>query len=237
MGRWLFLPDTVQKDLGTLSRASVERLGKLRSLLDSAEGRRNSAFYIRVAETLGVSDQEAAEVFSFWEYVQQERAEKEKTGGEAVEEFVSFLEGKLASHKSAKDKESLVQTLRETKQKSPVLAELFSDCPKREFARKSSLLESGPLPHLANIRSFCDIRPIYNKSGTEIVDQVALITLRLGTHSDHLDEHKEVLINLREQDVDRLERELKRLRQKLALMKKGFQINPSKAKKLEKDDS
>jgi hypothetical protein len=231
MGRWLFLPDTVQKDLDILSRSSRECLGGLQSLLDSEEGLRAFAVYLRVAEILGISDQEAAGLYSFWEYVQQERVENEKTGGETIDEFLSFLEGKITSGKSQKDKDVPAHIASLIKQKKSVLAKLFEDCPNREFAKKTSLLESGPLPHLANIRTFCDIRPIYNKDGTAIIDHVALITLRLGTHSGHLDENKEVLINLRELDVDRIERELKRLRQKLEVLKKSSPMKPTKAKK------
>ena len=232
MGRWLFLPDTVQKDLENLSRCSAERIGNLRSLLDSASGGRNFANYLRVSEILGVSDDDAAGIYSFWDYVQRERADHEKSGADTIEELIAFLERKIASVKSAKDKEAIDKTLNQIREKSAALIALFEDCPKRDFARKSSLLESGPLPHLANLRSFCDLRPIYNKAGTEIVSQTALITLRLGTHSDHTDEHKELLINLREPDLDRLERELRRIRQKLVFLKKHFQVNSSKAKKL-----
>ncbi len=234
MGRWLFLPDTVQKDLEILSRASVERLGELRSLLDSEERQRPFETYLHVAEILGISDEEAAGLYSFWDYVLRERVANDKASEDAVGEFVSFLEWKIASSKSQEDKEAVGHILREINQRRLALTALFEDCPHREFARKSALLEAGPLPHLANIRTFCDIRPIYNKTGTEIVDHVALITLRLGTHSSHLDENKEVLINLRERDVDRMEDELKRLRLKMAALKSRWPTGQSKAKKKKK---
>ena len=231
MGRWLFLPDTVQEDIEVLARASVERLGKLRALLDSERTVRAFEVYLRVGEILGISDQQAAGLFAFWDYVQRERVENEKTGSDAFAEVVTFLEGKAASRTSPEDKESLGQTLREIKQKKAALTALLGECPKRELARKSAMLGSGPLPHFANVKTFCDIRPVYNKSGTEIVDQVALITLRLGTHSDRLEDFKEILINLRERDVDRIEGELKRLRKKLAVLKKLPPIKPIPAKK------
>jgi hypothetical protein len=231
MSRWLFLPDNVQKDLEILSRTSADCLGRLRALLDSEEGLRAFAVYLRVAETMAITDQEAARLYSFWEYVQQERAENDKSGGEAVDEFLSFLEGKFGLGKSQKDKDVRAQIASGIKQKRPALTRLFDECPNREFAKKTSLLESGPLPHLANIKTFCDVRPIYDKDGTAIVDHVALITLRLGIHSGHLDENKEVLINLREPDVERIEKELERLRTKLAVLKKSLPIKPTKAKK------
>ena len=197
MSRWLFLPDSVQKDFEILSQLLAERLGRLRALLDSEEGLGPFDLYLPVAEILDISDQEAAGLYSFWEYVQQEAPINGKTGAEAVTEFLAFLERKIASGKSPKHKDVFVHIAHGIKEQRPALTRLFEECPSRDFAKKASLLQSGPLPHLSGIKTFCDVRPIYNKDGTAIVDHIAPITLRLGTHTSDLDESKEVLINLR----------------------------------------
>jgi hypothetical protein len=231
MARWLFLPDTVETDIGILAEASGERLAKLRSVFDSENGFRSYEGYLRVAEILGVSDEEAAKLYTFWEYVQRQRRENEKTGADTFEEFVAFLEGRIAAAKSPEAKKTLSRTLQETKQRRAALTKLFEDCPTREFARKSHHLQSGPLPHLTSVKTFCDVRPIYNEARTEIVDQVALITVRLGLHSGYLDEQKEVLINLSEADVDLIEKEFTRLRQKLAVLKHSSTLKPNKTRR------
>ncbi|MGO8903238.1 MAG: hypothetical protein ACLQU5_33610 [Isosphaeraceae bacterium] len=231
MGRWLFLPDSVQDDLEVLSRASVERIGKLRSLLDSEEGLRTFSLYLRVAEILDISDQEAASLFSFWEYVQQERTEREKTGAETVAEFLAFLERKIKAGYAEEDTPDLKAARQMILGKKEALAALFEECPKREFARKTSMLERGPLPYLAGIRSFCDARPIFSKDGSEIVDTIAVITLRLATHNSHLDETKEVLINLRELDLDRIEEEIRRIRSKMDSLKRKYSLESERKSK------
>jgi hypothetical protein len=224
MGRWLFLPDSVLEELVILSRASVDRLAKLRLLLDSEESLRSSAVSLRVGEILGVSDQEAAGVFSFWEYVQQERTENEKTGKETLDEFLRLLKSKQNTADSPEALEFVRDTNHSIQVKRDALEALFEECPSRDYARKARLLESGPLPHLARVRTFCDLRPIYNAEGTEIIDHVALITMRLGIHNSYSDENKEVLINLRELDLKRIEEELQRTRTKLAVLKKRFDL-------------
>jgi hypothetical protein len=226
MGRWLFLPDSVEKDLEILSRSTVERINRVRALLDSDKGLREFAVYIRVAEILQISDEEAARLYAFWEYIQNERTENEKTGDDAVDEFASFLRGRIATGKksvgSVGEEDSLKEILRQIEEKKVALSRLFQDCPNRDLAKKTSRLEAGPLPHLAGINSYCDIRPVYNKDGTEIVEHLVMITLRLATHDRRLDENKDVLINLNERDLDRIETELLRIRNKLEVLKKSL---------------
>src|SRR5207248_130842 len=89
-----------------------------------------------------------------------------------------------------------------------------------EFSEKVRGLQSGPLPHLDGVRTYCDLRPVYDKEANEIVSTFPVITLSLTIHDGGSDEPKDVLVQLTEADVadlikafDRLDKKLTKLRE------------------------
>ena len=92
---------------------------------------------------------------------------------------------------------------------------LFSHLPKYEQHSKRHGLAGGPLPHIDEFRTYCDMRPIFDKDATSIVDVVPIITLHLLIHSEGSNEAKDILVQLTESDVNNIKEQIDRLDRKL----------------------
>jgi len=220
MNRWLFLPNAAVKDLRFLSDLSDEVVENLKEALDSDTEAAPYALFLRIAQIVSVADQEAASFFYFWDYVQDQRKETRKSGADVINEFVSFLKSKPLGAEESKS-EKLADIAKRIQDKREVLASLFGDLPNKEHAQKVKALETGPLPHFSGIRTFCDLRPVFDKAGLTILDFVPTIIVRLRTHG-FPDEHKEVIVQLSENQLSSIEAELRRLRGKLDILRQRF---------------
>jgi hypothetical protein len=233
MSRWLFLPNSVIPDLELLAKLSTEQVEKLRDILESSGGAARYTLFLRIAEVLSIPDQDAASLYSFWDYVQDERIDNQKTGPDAVSEFAAFLKSNPLGEGTSKAG-GLSQIAKQLLEKRLPLGRLFGDLPNRERANKIQSLGSGPLPHLANVRTYCDLRPIYDKTATTITDFVASITLRIRTHAviGSTEDYKEMFVQMSEDQVAILEAEIQRLRRKLDGLRKRFpELLPEQKKK------
>ena len=229
MSRWLFLPNSAIASLRLLSRLSSEAIDELRDILEGDFGREGYSLYLRIGELAGVPDQDGATFHSFWEYVQDERRSESKSGLDVISEFVAFIKSYSDSNpnSSEQDLDNISKKIHAKRQR---LAGIFGDVPGREHARKVNALEAGPLPHISSFKSFCDLRPVFDKNGTNIVEFVPSIVLRIRTHG-YPEEHKEILVQSTESQISTLENELRRLRKKLEKMRGRFPgLLPEKAK-------
>src|SRR4051812_6434167 len=91
MKRWLFLPSSVHKDIEALGRLRAEEVEKLKKILDSEAGKSRYAIYLQIVEELGVPDQDAARLHSFWEYARDEQTKHDKPAADVINEFVKAL--------------------------------------------------------------------------------------------------------------------------------------------------
>src|SRR6266849_597855 len=193
MAHWLFLPNDAIDDLEVLAKLSGEEVARLREFLDSAEFRPRYNFYVKVAELLGISDESAAKLCSFVNYVQTQRTRNKQTGAAVPDEFERFLQNSLEDKDRGSRSERLLRFIRDNRD---ALTRLFSALPEFDFSTKVRGLEIGPLPHLQNFRAFCDLRPVFDTGADEIVSCFPVITLCLVTHSAESDETKDVLVQL-----------------------------------------
>jgi hypothetical protein len=219
MGRWLFLPNSVLSDLETIARLPVESIVNLRSAINFKKYEDKFAGYVKIAECIGVVDQDAASLYNFWDYVQRERAACQKSGSDVVDEFLAFLESAPRPVGRLEDAE-LRQIAENIRGKRQHIEDLFGEYPEREYATKAKSLEMGPLPHISNIKAYCDLRPVYDSTGATIVEYLPIVTLRVTTH-DSLDEHRDILLQVPESDLAMFEEEFERLRLKLRVLKES----------------
>lgn len=216
MAHWLFLPDEAMEDVETLTGLSSNKLLELRDFLDSSEYRSRYSFFVKVAELLGISDEAAARICTFVNYIQKQRVKSEMSGTAAIDELESFLRRKAEDTKYASKVERL---LRFTRDNRDLLSRLFSELPTYDLSEKVRGLQSGPVPHLTNFRAYCDLRPVYDAEADEIVSTFPIITLCLTTHSAASDETKEILVQLTEEDLGDFDKQFARLRKKLSRLK------------------
>src|SRR5437879_1285484 len=99
MAHWLFLPDDAMEDLATLAELPPEKVAKLREFLDSSDFQLRYQFFVKAADLLGVSDESAAKLCTFINYVQTQRAKNDQSGASVLDELEFFLE------RASKDKE------------------------------------------------------------------------------------------------------------------------------------
>ncbi len=230
MNRWMFLPNAAVKDLRFLSNLSDEVVEKLKEALDSDTETASYALFLRIAQIVSIADQDAASFYYFWDYVQDQRKESRKSGADVINEFVSFLKSKPLGAEESKA-QNLADIAKLIQDKREALASLFGDLPNKEHAQKIKALETGPLPHFTGIRTFCDLRPVFDKAGLKIRDFVPTIIMRLRTHG-FPDEHKEVIVQLNENQLSSIEAELRRVRGKLEILRQRFpELAPEQKKK------
>jgi hypothetical protein len=157
MSRWLFLPDSVVGSLEVLAQLSPVQIDKLREFLGAPQSASRYAEYVKVGEELSIPDQEAANLFSFCEYVQEERKENDKGGPDTVAEFLAFLKAK-ARAKRAHEKRRLGQIEKRIQERRSPLAALFNDFPKRDHVKKVSSSRSlGPGKQIISIRAAAEL--------------------------------------------------------------------------------
>lgn len=221
MPHWLFLPDDAVEDLTVLASLSPELLTALRDYLDSNEFRPRYTFFVKVAELLNISDEAAAKLCTFINYVQGQRERQKKEGGAVLTEFEHFL-ARAAKEEGPSGEAS--KTLDKVKGKRSLLIRLFSDLPKYDFSEKVRGLETGPVPHLHGFRTFCDLRPVYNSAANQIVEYLPVITLWLVTHAAATDKYEEIVVQLAEPDVADLKEQIDRLDKKLALLRERHSL-------------
>lgn len=223
MAHWLFLPDEAFGDLAVLAKLSSAKLTKLRGLLDSREFELRYKFYVKVAEQLGVSDEAAAKLCVFVNHVWAQRARSEQTAESVLNELEYFL--KRAGKDSGRSVEAEAITKYVQDNRNP-LTQLFSEPTRFELSDKVRGLECGPLPHLDAIRTFCDLRPVYDKSADKIMAAFPVIILSLTIHDLSADETRNVLVQLTESDVEDFRKQFARLDKKLVKLKEQY---PSQA--------
>jgi hypothetical protein len=221
MAHWLFLPDDAYEDLVILSRLSSEQIESLRKHLDSNEFQPRYAFFVKVAELLGVSDETAAKLCTFVNHVHNQRRKLNRDADSVPEEFESFLRRSAPTGKQAEELKRLTEYLKKNRQ---LLVRLFSDLSERERSGKVQELELGPLPHLHSVRTFCDVRPVYDESAGKIVANIPILTLQLVTHSTETDEYTQVLIQLTENNLTEFRKAFERIDKKLALLKAEHEL-------------
>jgi hypothetical protein len=194
-------------------------MAKLLDHLDSSEFRPRYSFYVKVADILGLSDEASARVCSFINYIQTQRTRNEKTGESVPDEIEYFLK-KSSSDEALKSKsERLLTFVRENRL---ALSRLFSELSEHDFSSKVHGLETGPIAHLKSLRTYCDIRPVYNIAADAIVSCFPIITLRLLTHNGETDETQDVLVQLVESDIKDIKQQFDRLDKKLAKLNTQF---------------
>lgn len=219
MERWLFLPGSVTKDLELLSTLSEIQFQALHKVLSADIGVRRYTISLRIAEALGIADEQAAGVYSLWRYVQDERTTNKKSGNEVVDEFLAFLEPLTQSGASKPEKHSKI--LEGIRERRKFLSSVFGDYPDRDKAKKIDGLALGPIPHFVEFKAICDVRPIYNETADSIDKHVIMLTLRFVTHGNY-DEYNDVSMNIMEDDLESVEEELARLRKKINLLKTQY---------------
>ena len=235
MSRWLFLPNSVLPNLELLAGLSAEQIDSLRGILDERPKPSRYVLYVKIAEALRVSDQDAASLYSFWDFARDEREEHRKTGADIVNEFVAFLESQSsrsnasgpAPSKTKGNKNALVDKLQANRF---ALAALFGELPSRDESDKIESLQSGPLPHMTDFRTFCDLRPVFDKTGNEIIDFVPSIMLRIRSHSN-VNIYSEIFLQLTQDQVGTLESQIRRVRKKLKLLDDRLGVLMPKRKK------
>ena len=216
MDHWLFLPDDVAGDLATLAEIPSAKIDALRTLMDSGEYRPRTKSFVKVASLLSVSDETAAKLCTFIDYVQRQRETNNETGLAVVEELARFLTTAAKEKELADDAGRLLAYVKENSQS---LARLFSELPGYVHAEKVRDLEEGPVPHLRGFRAYCDLRPVFDAGANEILSMFPVITLSLSTHTADTDTTREVLIQLTEADLVDFRNQFNRLEKKLAKLK------------------
>jgi hypothetical protein len=214
MAHWLFLPNDAINDIETLSGLSRENLAALQKFLDSTDFQRRNTFYVKAADLLGISDEKAASLCSFVNYIQRQRTQQKKSGESVPDELEHFLASQPEDKRS-----KLLGYVRENKK---VLSDLFAELPVYELSSKIRGLETGPLPHLASFRTFCDLRPVYNPDGSKIVSSFPLITCQLVVHSTETNRHTEIVVQLKESDIEEFTSQFDRLKKKLVELHNRF---------------
>lgn len=216
MAHWLFLPDDAIEDLTILEKLSSERIETLRRYLDSNEFRPQYSFFVKVAELLGITDESAAKLCTFINHVHTQRRRQERDAESVPTELESFLKRAETAGKSL---EVLKRLAAYVKANRNLIIKLFSDLHERAFSGKVQMLETGPLPHLHSVRTFCDVRPVYDEQANKIVANLPILTLRLVTHCTATDEYDQVVIQLTEANLQEFRKAFERIDKKLALLK------------------
>jgi hypothetical protein len=219
MAHWLFLPNDVMEDLAALTSFEPRKLAALRTVLDSADFQLRYSSFVKVADLLGVSDEAAARVCTFLDYLRSQRVRNKRQAQEVIEELQRFLKRKAEEPDYAK---TATQASRFLAENQAEFVNLFADAPEYEHGEKVRGLEGGPLPHLDGFKAYCDLRPVYDASADKLVSCFPVITLRLLTHSTLSHTSKEILVQLTEGDIGDIKAEFDRLEKKLAKLKEEF---------------
>jgi len=174
-----------------------------------------------------MSDESAARICTFINYIQKQRVKSAKSGTSVTDELESFLHRKVEDTKHGSKVERLLKFIRDNKD---LLGSLLSNLPAYDFSEKVRGLQSGPVPHLSNFRAYCDLRPVYDAEADEILSAFPIITLCLTTRSAASDETKEILVQLTEADLEEFDKQFARLRKKLSRLKASESSLVSKKK-------
>ena len=214
MGHWLFLPTDAIDDLEIVSQLPSEKIARLRNLLDSDEFRLRYKFYVKVADELGLPDEAAARLCTFVNYVQTQRKRTDQAASTVIDELKLFLK----RHPKSRERTSPIEANIEAKR--DFLGGLFGQLPRQEFFEKRRGLETGPLPHLVDVKTYCDLRPIYDHDATNVLEIFPVVILQIVTHCEASDETKEVLVQLSDSDIKDIKEKIDRLERKLEKLEK-----------------
>src|SRR5262249_15555557 len=129
MPHWLFLPDDALNDLEVLTALSPEKLQVLRKFLDSSAFQLRYSVFVKVAELLGITDEAAAKLCTFINYVQTQRTRNDRPGSAVPDEFEYFLQ------KAATDdveRATAKRAFAQVREKRELIAKLFSELPEHD---------------------------------------------------------------------------------------------------------
>lgn len=226
MDRWLYLPPPAIRAIRSISRTTPELLERLATVLDGEPALFGQKLIIQIAATLLMPDEEALDVYHFVEYVHGRVTESKRSSAEALGEIIEYLSiAKSRADGTKKDEFERLSSAIDARKSS--LVKLLAPSTNRELAEKVRELQEGPVRLLQQARTFCDIRPIYNREGDTILAWTGTVLLRLST-ADSNGESDEFLVQLRRSDLEVLKKEVDRAFNKLEALDKVRGLLPGR---------
>lgn len=197
----LFLPLELREELESLLRCDDRTLAAMSHLLNTKEGAGGTYSAARaLSEETGIAPYPAYQMIRVVRFLADQRQACELNDDACLDQLATAyptLAGELHS-------------------KRTVLADLLGQKPEAELIRKKEGLSLGIIPTMVGIRGVCDIRPVFDKDRTAIVDWVPVVLTRMTLEDDQGEEDK-ITLQFNEDSLKKLERFLDATKQKLAI--------------------
>lgn len=207
MKRHIFIPEQGTRDLITFASLTSSQIQKLESILSDTQNFTPLDIYVAIMNELDVDDDTAASIYNIYNYVVQVVTEKQLAPGKIIDELVLVL--KNTEHDGADEAVMQLETNRTAFEK------LLSADSMEGLAAKKRSLESGFYGSVVDIRSVCDLRPVFNPERTEILDWLSTIYFEFSViRGQGFPELVPISLDVRafqqlREEVDRVERKLK----------------------------
>jgi hypothetical protein len=206
--RNLTIPKEFQEDVRVLLSLSPEQIGAISRLLGS---KRELGAGIPAYRLLAkVADLSTSDALDAWTAFLNLGRQQERLGLPA-ERVVDDLETVLPE-----DQEGLEPARRKA------LIELFSEgAEDRNLLEKADYLRNALVPHVTEVKTICDLRPLFDKARKEIKGATLVVLLGISSHNEE-HEDETVVFQLTRTKLTQIRESLEEAERKLAVMEEKW---------------
>lgn len=213
MKRILYIPKDAIPDIVKLISFNEDEIESFRNILIDKKNKTVLDMYIDIMNKMSVSDDDAASIFSVYKYILLILEERDLDFTKIIPEIKYILKTS-----SIQDCDKIIHNLNIN---SENFKNLFLARSTESEHAKRKFLSSELYNSVVDIHSICDIRPIFNEKRTKINEILDSVYLEF-TVKDSLDNYKIIPLSLDVEALDDLISEIKKIKQKKAIIDKQF---------------
>lgn len=208
--RYLLIPDSGREEISTLLSLSAEQLRAIAETLRSIDTlKHKQPSYRRIADKANITNEEALSALSATANLLLQRKR------------YSLNDEQLLNDLRILCQEEMDTIDDETKS---ALLDLLSESDEGYIVDKAESLKSGFSPHIASMRSICDVRPVFDKDKKTIKGVLIIASLGITIH-DEQHRAQTTVINLSREQLKNLKELIQETEGKMDVMYNDFGKN------------
>ena len=174
----LIIPKEYIDDISKLVKLSEKQLQELYDILNLkyAKDEEGVVLVTEIANRLGLTIKDSIDLIRVLYNLTNQKEDFELEDGTFIEELKKeFVD---------KQKGRPLQEVRHIDKKQQLILKLFGPKPNAEHLEKVNFLKTGLIKTASHFRSFCDIRPAFNKEKTKIKGLIPVTIMEVGFEND-----------------------------------------------------
>jgi len=206
MNRKFLIPKESYSDLEIFFNLTDENISKIIDIIKQNNIKKAEDFCVAIVNNLGLTDSESTSIFKVFSFILNFILEYEATFEEVISELIDS-----ANRENNTDLRELIES-GATNNKDQ-FDELFMLNKKESKGLKKLWLSSSVIDSVIQIKTICDIRPVFNEKREEIEDYIPICHFEIII-TNSLDQQENVHLTFNKESFEELKDKIKETDQK-----------------------